>query len=253
MMSVYFQILVILLIYATVWFGISVYKKRNDVADIAWGLGYCMICIYLFFSQPHHLAAIVLYALVMVWGLRLSMHIYFRNRGKSEDFRYRQWREEWGKTFYWRSYLQVYLLQALILFVIISPVVWVSISVPVSWSWLMSIGACIWLVGFVYQSVADYQLSTFVRNRKDRNAIMRTGLWKYSRHPNYFGEILMWWGIFGIALSFEYGIAFIVSPLTITLLLAKVSGVPMLEKKYEDNAAFQEYKTKAPALVPKWW
>jgi len=253
MILVYIQVLAILFIYATVWFGISVYKQRNDVADIAWGLGYCMICMYLFFSQPHHGTSLVLFTLVMVWGFRLSMHIYLRNQNKSEDFRYRQWREEWGETFYWRSYLQVYLLQALILFIIISPVIGVAISVPVSWSWLMSLGVSIWMVGFVYQAVADYQLSAFIRNRKDKNSIMQTGLWKYSRHPNYFGEILMWWGIFCMALPFQYGIVFIVSPLTITFLLAKVSGVPMLEKKYERNAAFQEYKIKTPALIPKWW
>jgi steroid 5-alpha reductase family enzyme len=253
MVSVFINVLVLLFVYATGWFVFSVYKKRNDVADIAWGLGFCVACVYLFFTQPHQIISSVLYVLVTAWGLRLSLHIYLRSRNKPEDFRYRQWREAWGKTFYWRSYLQVYLLQAFFLFVISSPIILASVSSSIDWSWFTSIGIGVWLVGFFFQTVADYQLSVFVRQRKDKSEIIQSGLWKYSRHPNYFGEILMWWGIFIIILPLKYGVFFIISPLTLSVLLIFVSGVPMLEKKYEGNAAFQAYKKRTPAVLPKMW
>ena len=253
MISVFSNVLVLLFVYATGWFVFSVYEKRNDVADIAWGLGFCAVCVYLFSTQPHQIISIVLYVLVTAWGLRLSLHIYLRSRNKPEDFRYQQWREAWGKTFYWRSYLQVYLLQAFFLFVICSPVVLASVSSATDWSWFTSIGIGIWSLGFFFQTVADYQLSVFVRQRKDKSEIIQSGLWKYSRHPNYFGEILMWWGIFIIILPLKYGVFFIISPLTLSVLLIFVSGVPMLEKKYEGNAAFQAYKKRTPALLPKMW
>lgn len=253
MITVFVSVMVLLFVYSTAWFLFSVYKKRNDVADIAWGLGFCLVCFYLFFTQPHQIVSSVLYGLIFIWGLRLSLHIYLRSRNKPEDFRYRQWREAWGKTFYWRSYLQVYLLQAFFLFVISSPIMLASVSSSIDWSWFTSLGIAIWSLGFCFQAVADYQLAFFVRNRKHKNEIMKSGLWKYSRHPNYFGEILMWWGVFIIVLPLKYGIFFIISPVTLSLLLIFVSGIPMLEKKYEGNVAFQAYKKITPPLVPKFW
>jgi len=192
-----------------------------------------------------------MYVLVCVWGFRLSYHIYSRNRGKPEDFRYLQWRKEWGKTFFWRSYLQVYVLQALLLLIISSPLLWTALYNP-SWSPFTTAGMAVWGIGFFFQSVGDYQLAEFVKTKKP-GEIMQTGLWKYSRHPNYFGEILMWWGLFVMVLPMPYGYAMLISPVTITLLLVYVSGVPMLEKKYADNPAYQEYKKRTSALVPKFW
>ncbi len=253
MITVFFQISIVLFVYSAAWFVISLLVKRNDIADIAWGLGFSLVCVYLFLTQPHQVVSSVLYVLVVIWGLRLSLHIYMRSRNKPEDFRYRQWREAWGNTFYWRSYLQVYLLQAFFLFVISSPIVLASVSSSSAWSWFTSIGIAVWIFGFFFQAVADYQLSVFVRQRKDKSEIIQSGLWKYSRHPNYFGEILMWWGIFIIVLPLKYGIFFIISPLTLSFLLVFVSGIPMLEKKYESNTAFQAYKKRTPALIPKMW
>jgi steroid 5-alpha reductase family enzyme len=253
MISVFFQLSIILLFYASTWFVISLILKRNDIADIAWGLGFCLVCLYLYFTQPQHIVSTVVYVLIVIWGLRLSLHIYLRSRNKPEDFRYRQWREAWGKTFYWRSFLQVYLLQAFFLFVISSPVMLASVSSDSVWSWYTAIGIGVWTIGFSFQAVGDHQLSVFVRQRKDKSEIMQSGLWKYSRHPNYFGEILMWWGIFIIVLPLKYGIFFIISPLTLSFLLVFVSGIPMLEKKYEGNPAFQAYKKRTPPLLPKLW
>ena len=250
MYTVFLQIALLLWCYASLWFFIALYKKRNDVADIAWGLGYILVCVFLFFIKPHSSISLLLYGLVTLWGVRLSAYIYFRNKGKQEDFRYQQWRKEWAETFYWRSYLQVFLLQAFFLLVIISPVIFAAASPSQNFSWVTAVGVFLWFVGFFFQAVGDHQLSIFSKYRKSKTEILQTGLWRYSRHPNYFGEILMWWSVFLIVVPFSQSFYFIISPLTITILLVFVSGIPLLEKKYAGNAAFDDYKRRTSALFP---
>jgi steroid 5-alpha reductase family enzyme len=240
----------LIFVYASLWYLMALYKKRNDVADIAWGMGYILICFYLFFTQPHTPVSLLLYSMVLVWGLRLSFHIYYRNKNKAEDHRYMQWRKEWGKTFYWRSYLQIFLLQGLLLLIIVSPLMLAAVSGPSTFNIFTFIGFSCWLLGFYFQAVADYQLKVFLKQRKYSHEIMETGLWKYSRHPNYFGELMMWWGIFIIILPFKNSYFFIISPLTITWLILFVSGIPLLEKKYKNNPAFEAYKKRTSALLP---
>lgn len=253
MIALYLKLGLIILLYATGWYIISLIKKRNDVADIAWGMGYIVLCIYCYFSFEFHPTALLVYVLVSLWGLRLSIYIASRNAGKSEDFRYKQWRDEWGKAFYWRSYLQVYVLQGFFLLIISSPIVMAAQSGAQALHWSAYVGIGIWLVGFYWQSVGDYQLTQFRKKRKDKAEIMNTGLWKYSRHPNYFGEILMWWAVFIVVLPLQYGIYALISPVLITWLLVSVSGVPMLERKYKGNTLYEEYKAKTPALIPRFW
>jgi len=245
------DVAIILWGYATAWFLVSLILKRNDIADIAWGLGYCLLCVWLFFTQPTGPSTLLLYGMVCLWGARLSIHIYHRNRGKAEDFRYLQWRTDWGKSFYWRSYLQVYVLQSFFILIIITPILWASLFTT-PWSLFTAVGASLWVLGFLFQSIGDYQLTHF-KKTKQPGEIMQRGLWKYSRHPNYFGEIVMWWGIYCIVLPLPQGWWTIVSPVTITVLLAYVSGVPMLEKKYAGNVAYEADKKRTWALLPKIW
>lgn len=250
MLSIFIHCFIIIFVYASTWFAVSVYKKRNDVADIAWGLGYIILCVYLFISYPASPVSLLLYTLVTVWGLRLSLHIYTRNKSKTEDFRYKAWRDEWGKNFYIRSYLQVFQLQGVFLLIIISPVIHAAVAEPVQWNVYTWVGLCCWLIGFYFQAVADWQLAVFKSDPKNKGHIIQIGLWKYSRHPNYFGEILMWWSIFLITSPITNSFYFVVSPLTITLLLVFVSGIPMLEKKYKGNPAFEDYKKRTSTLIP---
>ena len=239
----------IILGYVSIWYLIALYKKRNDVADIAWGIGYIIICGYLFITTERWPVLLVLYAMIFLWGLRLSIHIYNRNKNKKEDYRYQAWRNEWGKNFYWRSYLQVFILQGFILLIIISPVINAAAAAPVSWGVFTWVGMCCWIIGFYFQATGDHQLAVFIKQKKS-GEIMQTGLWKYSRHPNYFGEIMMWWGIFIITIPFQHSIYFLISPVCITLMLVYVSGIPLLEKKYKGNAAFEEYKKRTSILIP---
>jgi steroid 5-alpha reductase family enzyme len=250
MLTAFLYCFVIIFIYATVWFGISVFKKRNDVADIAWGIGYIIVCGFLFIAYSASPVLKLLYGLVSIWGLRLSLHIYLRNKSKAEDFRYKAWRQQWGKYFYLRSYFQVFLLQGIFLLTIISPVIHAAVAETPQWNVFTWIGLFCWIIGFYFQAVADWQLTVFKSIPKNKGLIIQTGLWKYSRHPNYFGEILMWWSIFIITIPFANSTYFIISPFTITLLLVFVSGIPMLEKKYKGNPAFEEYKKRTSVLIP---
>ena len=250
MLTVFITCFFIIFVYASLWFAIAVYKKRNDVADIAWGLGYILICCFLFYTYPAYPVLILLYSLITIWGLRLSVHIYFRNKNKTEDFRYKAWRDEWGKSFYLRSYLQVFLLQGLFLLIVISPVIHAAVEKPYTWNIITWTGLLCWLIGFYFQVVGDWQLTVFIKSKKKSGSIIQTGLWKYSRHPNYFGEIVMWWGIFIITTPFANSFYFIVGPLFITLLITFVSGVPLLEKKYAGNSAYKDYKKRTSMLFP---
>lgn len=250
MIDLWLSAALLILLYTTFWFAISVGQKRNDVADIAWGLGYVLLCGFLFFTQNKNSAALLVYSLVSIWGLRLSTHLFWRNRKKTEDFRYKKWREEWGRWFYLRSYFQVYLLQGLILLVIATPLFVASRAEAAQWSALTYVGSGLWLTGFYFQAVADFQLLQFKRKHQGEERIMKSGLWRYSRHPNYFGELLMWWGIFLIVLPLPHGWWAIISPLSITFLLLFVSGIPMLEKRYEGHPEFEVYKKRTSVLIP---
>ncbi|MBL7847357.1 MAG: DUF1295 domain-containing protein [Cyclobacteriaceae bacterium] len=246
---VFVSVSILVWIYVSVWYVVALVKKRNDLADVAWGMGFALVSLFLLFQRPDSQILWLLSMLVLAWGVRLSGHIYLRGRGKPEDFRYKKWREEWGGNFLWRSYLQVFVLQGFFLIVIVSPIVWASTQPSPSWSIWTLLGILGWIKGFLFQVIGDAQLARFVKTKKP-GEILQTGLWKYSRHPNYFGEIVMWWSVFLITLPVEGSLYFIISPLTITFLLTFVSGVPMLEVKYKDNFAFQAYKKRTSALIP---
>ncbi|MBS1272391.1 MAG: hypothetical protein MAGBODY4_01536 [Candidatus Marinimicrobia bacterium] len=187
---------------------------------------------------------------VTAWGARLSLHIYLRNRQKQEDFRYRNWRENWGSTFVLRSYFQVFLLQGSLMIIFSLPVILINFQDNRGFSVFTWIGMVIWLFGFLWEAIADYQLRRFKRTRKLSGEIMTEGLWKYSRHPNYFGESVAWWGIWIMALSVAWGWVTFISPLLLTFFLLKVSGVPMLEKKYEDHPEYQKYRSRTNTFIP---
>lgn len=248
----YFLILTsILFFYMSTWFVLSLVKKRNDVADIAWGLGFVLLAwVSFFLGQAQDIRGILVGFLISIWGIRLAWHIYVRNRNRTEDYRYLKWREEWGKWFYLRSYLQVYLLQGILLFLIVLPVLFINKDVGRTFGLLDLIGLGVWLCGFVFESVGDAQLARFIKDPSNKGKLMRSGLWHYTRHPNYFGEVTMWWGIWLIALSVPFGFLSIIGPITITVLILKVSGVPLLEKKMAENPEFAEYKRQTSMFIP---
>jgi steroid 5-alpha reductase family enzyme len=249
MLSVYFSILALIFCYATIWFIISLILKRNDIADIAWGGGFALVTLSTLFMFAWHPTQILLSILIFIWSARLITHITVRNAGKKEDFRYKAWRDSWGKLFYIRSYLQVYLLQGFLLSIIAIPIL-VTAQNPRDLSIVSMLGLLIWSIGFLFEAVGDYQLLEFIRSKPKKNEILTSGLWQYTRHPNYFGEVAMWWGIYLIAFNAQYGLVMLLSPLTITYLILYVSGIPMLERKWDKNKKYQEYKKRTNAFFP---
>lgn len=241
----------LMFLYSLYWFGVSLLAKRQDIADIAWGLGIALIAAFVFTLQVVSTPRMELVAtLILIWGLRLATHIMLRSLHKSEDPRYRKWREEWGKTFYLRSYLQVFLLQALLMILVAYPAIHVSAFHSSALTFLDLLGALVWLVGFAFETIGDWQLARFIKNPTNKGRIMQSGLWRYTRHPNYFGEVTLWWGIGLIALSVPYGYIALIGPLTITYLILKVSGIPMLEKHWEGHPEWAAYKAQTSSFFP---
>lgn len=248
-MNYFLYLAAALFLYFNIWFIVSLILKRNDVADIAWGLGFVLLAWLSFYLSGSEIRPVIINILVTVWGIRLGWHIFKRNLNKPEDYRYLAWRKEW-KYFTLRSYLQVFMLQGVLLYLIALPILVINRSTESGIGWMDGVGICIWLIGFYFETVGDWQLKNFIRDPGNKGRIMDRGLWRYSRHPNYFGEVIQWWGIFVVALSLQDGWMTIIGPVTITLLILFVSGIPLLERKYEGRNDFEEYKKRTSVFVP---
>lgn len=242
---------IIVFAYMTVLFILAMIREDNSVADVAWGPGFIVVTwATLFINGSYGVSQFITASLVTVWGLRLAIRIYRRNRGKGEDPRYQKWRDDWGRHFVLRSYLQVFILQGLVLLLNVTPVMIIMSYTGETLDWLVVLGLAVWCAGFLFESVGDYQLDSFLKSPENRGTVIDRGLWRYSRHPNYFGEAAMWWGIFIIALSVPWGWVGIIGPVAITGTILFVSGIPMTEKMMEDTPGWEEYKRKTSALVP---
>lgn len=244
------QIAVVVL-YSSLWFLVALKLRRNDVADVAWGAGFIILSLVgQFAAAAVSNRGILVLALVTIWGLRLSLHISLRNRGKPEDPRYRKWREEWGAHATVRAYFQVFLLQGVLIVVILIPVTHILAHPGSDLTSLDALGAAVWLGGFVFEAIGDLQLARFKKDPNSRGRFITSGLWKYTRHPNYFGEITLWWGVWLIACAIPGGWKTVIGPATISVLILFVSGLPLLEKKYEGNIEFKEYQRRTSAFFP---
>jgi len=239
------------LLYVTGWFLLSTRAGRNDLADAAWGPGFIIVALTATASTGRPTArALLVLLLVSIWGIRLAFHIGSRLRGKEEDPRYRRWRENWGSHQLLGAYLQVFLLQGLLMLVISLPVILAIRAKGPPLGALDLFGAAVWLGGFAFEAVGDRQFARFRRNPANRGRVMEEGLWRYTRHPNYFGEVVLWWGIYLIALSAPWGWVTIAGPLTITVLILAVSGVPLAEAQMEGNSDYRDYRRRTSAFFP---
>jgi len=237
--------------YVTVWFVVSLITRRNDVADIAWGLGISLVAMTaLVLADEPSFRLNLMAALMFFWGTRLSTHIYKRfSKHPLEDYRYATWRKNW-RLFMPRSYAQVFLLQGLLMVIVGYSAIHVAASPASTVGLLDVVAVLVWIMGYLIEGKADRQLRAFVADPTNHGKVLDTGLWRYSRHPNYFGEVMQWWGIWFFALATPYGWVAIVSPLMITILILKVSGVPLLERSLERNVAYQEYQKRTSVLIP---
>lgn len=226
---------------------LSLLLRNQGIVDVVWGLGIASSALIVYRLNPSYLT-LVLATLTLAWGVRLAAHIALRNLGKPEDFRYANWRKEWGYWFVIRSFFQVFLLQWLIMQLVVLPLTLsANLTLP-WWGWLL--GITIWLLGFCFEAIGDYQLSVFLSNKKRKAKLMTTGLWRYTRHPNYFGEATLWWGIGILSYLSSHNILAFLGPLTINFLLLKVSGIPMLEAKYKGRKDWAAYARQTSAFFP---
>jgi steroid 5-alpha reductase family enzyme len=234
------------------WF-LSIMYRNVTIVDSLWGLGFILIAWMTYsMSDGYGSRKILLAILVTLWGLRLSAYLSWRNWGKGEDPRYGGWRKKSGGRFWLVSLIKVFILQALFLWVI-SLVVQIGQMAPAPdrLSWLDGFGAIVWLIGFTFESLGDWQLAQFKSNPANKGRVMDRGLWAYSRHPNYFGEFLVWWGIFLITLSTPNGWWTILSPLIVTAVLIKMTGIPLTEKALVENRpGYNDYIKRTSAFVP---
>jgi len=228
---------------------------RRDVShvDVQWGLGFVLVAALgaLFGAGAPQRRWLVL-ALVAVWGARLALHIHARNHGKPEDYRYAAMRARHRERFPRVSLATVFLLQgALLLWIALPLAAAQSAPSPAALGPLDLAGALVWLVGFLFEAVGDLQLARFRADPANRGRVMDRGLWRYTRHPNYFGDATLWWGLWLIACATPDGVWTIGSPLVMTLLLLRVSGVALLERGLvETKPGYRDYVARTNAFVP---
>lgn len=243
---------VIVAIFMTGLWIVSLFKRDASIIDPCWGLGFVIIAWATVVQMGAiHWGSGLLAVLVTIWGLRLSAYLFWRNAGKGEDRRYAKMREKHGDRFWLVSLFTVFLLQAVLLWLIsltIQSGMFFSSTFNPSWiSWL---GVVVWAVGLFFESVGDYQMARFKARPDSSGKVMNEGLWRYTRHPNYFGDFCVWWGFYLAAAPMNSWWT-IGSPLLMSFLLLKVSGVSLLEKDIEDRRPeYEEYKKKTNAFFP---
>lgn len=251
--SIYLTIGVIILGLMTLLWLVSLALKNSSIVDIFWGTGFVIVVWAAFALTPEGFPGRkwLLSALVTVWGLRLSLYILWRNWGKPEDFRYQVWRKEAGGAWWWRSFFKVFLLQGLILWVVATPLLAAQISPqPGRLTWLDYVAVVIWLFGFYFEAAGDWQLARFKANPANKGKVLDRGVWRYTRHPNYFGDATQWWAYYLLALA-AGGWWTIFSPIIMTTLLMRVSGVTLLEKTLkEEKPGYKEYIETTSEFFP---
>jgi len=234
-----------------VWL-LSLTVRDSSIVDIFWGTGFVALAMaYAFLGEGVLGRQIIVVSLTAIWGLRLSGHILNRNWGHGEDPRYANWREQAGDNYWWVSFFRVYLLQAVIMWIISAPLLAAQVrGEPDTVSVFDVIGVVVWAVGFAFETIGDFQLSRFKADPANKGKVMTKGLWAWTRHPNYFGDAMVWWGLYLIAAGTPQGWWTVFAPALMTFLLVRVSGVAMLERSQrETKPGYNEYvKTTSPFI-----
>ncbi|MFX1326615.1 MAG: DUF1295 domain-containing protein [Promethearchaeota archaeon] len=248
--------------YIFIAFLVGTIKKNNGIMDIFYGPGFFVVALtslifYIILNNEINIRQIVITILVFIWSVRLAAYVFIRNRGKPEDYRYKAMRERWGTNVVLKSLTKIYIFQGIVIFIVAFPVWFTNISTNPSFDnhldfygitlWL---GVIIWIIGFLFETFGDYQLYKFKQDPNNKGKVLDRGLWKYSQHPNYFGEVTQWWGIYVIAIAVPFGFISIVGPVFITYMIIKVSGIRLLDKHYEGDDEYTNYKKRTRLFFP---
>jgi len=234
-----------------VWL-ISLAIRDASIVDIVWGLGFVLIAwtTFLLFDGAAARRQLIV-ALVSIWGLRLAGYLAWRNLGHGEDYRYQAMRKRHGNAFAWKSLYVVFGLQGVVMWIVSLPVQAGQFgSTDSALSVLDGLGAAVWAAGLLFETVGDYQLARFKADPSNQGQVMNRGLWRYTRHPNYFGDFLVWWGLYLIALANGAWWSF-VGPLVMSIFLMRISGVTLLERKLKQRReGYADYIQSTSAFFP---
>lgn len=244
------------LVLMTFAFGFSRLVGRVDIIDMMWGVVIVVLAAASFLANPEGVdiglnTQTVATLLVTIWGVRLVYHITRRLLKTTEDPRYKALRKKWRGGDAINSYVRVFVVQAVLAVVVAAAVICINTADETAigvWAW---IGVGVWMVGFLCESIGDWQLKRFLERSSSKNALMTSGLWRYTRHPNYFGEAVQWWGIWIMALSLPFGWMGIISPIVITYLLLCVSGVPLAERRAARKHGWKAYMNRTSMFIPR--
>lgn len=242
----------VILMMTIVWL-FSLWKRDASIIDIFWGLGFVLAAwIYFWMSEASITRKYLVIALVTLWGLRLSLYILWRNWGSGEDYRYQAMRAKDPQGFPLRSLYTVFWLQAILLWAISMPLLQAQrATTPTGLVWLDLLGLVFFVIGFVFEAGGDWQLARFKAEPANRGKVLEHGFWRYTRHPNYFGDAMVWWGFFFFVAATPGSLWTIYSPIVVTFLLLRVSGVALLEKGLkESRPAYQDYVERTSAFFP---
>jgi steroid 5-alpha reductase family enzyme len=251
--QIYFQALLVIMILMSVLWIISVIIKNVSIVDLFWGFGFVLTAGFYFVkTDGFGLRKVILLILVSFWGLRLSGYLAWRNLGKGEDYRYRQFRSKYGeKRYWWISFFQTFVLQGLLMWLISAPLLGAQYyGQNRSLAIFDYAGIALWIIGFIFEAGGDYQLAVFKANPSNKGKVLSSGFWRYTRHPNYFGDSSVWWG-YGLICLAAGSILPIFGSLLMTALIIKVSGVALLEKDLrEKKPEYKEYIENTSAFIP---
>jgi steroid 5-alpha reductase family enzyme len=243
------------LAFTTVGWLVSLAVKKASIVDSLWSLCFLVIAIvgYLYGNPAALERRQLLLVLVAIWGIRLSLHITVRNWGEPEDYRYQEFRQKYGpERYWWFSLFQVFWLQGLLALLVSAPLLAAASASEFSSFDPLWLGVVLWVIGFVFEAGGDWQLARFKADPANAGKVMDRGFWRYTRHPNYFGDFAVWWGYGLIALASPLGWVALLGPLLMSVLLLKVSGVAMLEKTITSRRpGYAEYVARTSAFFPR--
>ena len=252
-LQIWFHALLIILVLMTILWVVSIFTKNVSIVDIFWGLGFVITCsVYFAHSPGNEQRKLLILILTSLWGIRLSAYIGWRNAGKGEDFRYREFRKKYGENrYWWISYFQTFLLQGVLMWLISAPLLGAQFYSAHGGPGLIDLfGSMVWLTGFVFEAGGDYQMAKFRANPSNKGKVMNKGFWHYTRHPNYFGDSTVWWG-FGIICAAAGSHIPLLGSLLMTALIIKVSGVALLEKSLNSTKpGYREYIEQTSSFIP---
>ncbi len=238
--------------------GISVVLQDVSLVDIGWGVGFVLIvwCTWLLTAgevvsdQPVP-SRWVLPVLTTLWGLRLASYLAWRNIGQPEDKRYAQLRSTMNPGFWWKSLVVVFGLQGAIMWLVSQPLQWGVAHAQPGWRLGHLIGIALWTLGILFETLGDWQLARFKRVPENAGRVLKQGLWRYTRHPNYFGDFCVWWGLYLVSVAHGGHLWTIVGPMVMSILLMRVSGVTLLERSsMAEKPEFADYAARTNAFFP---